>query len=220
MVQEIIKKIEYLSGNYSEYDIFSDWIKACAIGISNTTDIVHGEIWKMREEQYLEIVKKHGKEVMLAFGDMTGMLALELERQMYDVLGTVYMGLGIGNKNTGQFFTPPHISRLVSEVTIESQFSHFDENDQIELNEPSCGGGGMIIAAAETLKNKGINYQRRLSVIAQDLDWKGVYMCYVQLSILGIKAIVVQGDTLKEPYNTPYPKDRVFYTPAKKGMIL
>lgn len=30
MVNEIIKKIEELSGQYSGYEIFSDWIKAVA----------------------------------------------------------------------------------------------------------------------------------------------------------------------------------------------
>ena len=67
--------------------------------------------------------------------------------------------------------------------------------------EPSCGAGGNIIAIAEKLKADGINYQERLCVTCQDLDWKAIYMCYVQLSLYGIPAVVVQGDTLREPFN-------------------
>ena len=59
-----------------------------------------------------------------------------------------------------------------------------------------------------------------LNVVCQDLDWTAVYMCYVQLSLLGVKAIVVQGDTLAEPYKKCYPKERVFYTPAKRGLLI
>lgn len=40
MVQKIIKRIENISGEYSGYEIFSDWIKASAIGISNSVDLI------------------------------------------------------------------------------------------------------------------------------------------------------------------------------------
>lgn len=77
----------------------------------------------------------------------------------------------------------------------------------------------MIIAVAEVMKNQGVNYQKRLHIVAQDLDWNGLYMTYVQLSLLGIKAIVVQGDTLLEPYRKGYDESRVFRTPAEMGVI-
>ena len=79
----------------------------------------------------------------------------------------------------------------------------------------------MIIAEARVLKDRGINPQRCMEVIAQDLDWKGVYMTYVQLSLLGIKATVVQGDTLCEPFDErKYNPERVLYTPARKGLLI
>ena len=77
----------------------------------------------------------------------------------------------------------------------------------------------MIIAAAEILRKRGLNHQRCMEVVAQDLDWKGVYMTYLQLSLLGIK---VQGNTLSEPFTDlrSYPKERVLLTPAQKGMLI
>ena len=78
----------------------------------------------------------------------------------------------------------------------------------------------MIIAAVRILKDRGLNPQRCMYVTAQDLDWKGVYMTFVQLSLLGIKAVVAQGDTLTEPYNRNYPLERVLYTPAQKGLLI
>ena len=74
----------------------------------------------------------------------------------------------------------------------------------------------MIIAAAKVLREKGVDYQKRLRVIAQDLDWKGVYMTYLQLSLLGIRAKVVQGDTLCSPYDQyRTPKNHIMETPAE-----
>ena len=82
-----------------------------------------------------------------------------------------------------------------------------------------AGGGGLILATAKVLCDKGINYQRCLDVVARDLDWNGVYMTYVQLTIIGIKAVVIQGDTLAEPEKN-YNAERFLITPAKIGAIL
>ena len=90
-----------------------------------------------------------------------------------------------------------------------------ESTEPITLSEPSCGGGGMIIATAKVLRDNGINFQRRLRVVAQDLDWKGVYMTYLQLSLLGIQARVVQGDTLCNPYDPERtPRSHILETPA------
>lgn len=217
MINRIIKEIENMSGNYSGYEIFSDWIKATAISISNITDLEHGEVWKKREAQYMEIANKHGAKCMKKFADMIGMLSIALEEDLEDVLGKIYMQAGLGSKQTGQFFTPFHVSYLTAQITISEDVG---EENPLIINEPSSGGGGMIIAAAKVLKDRGLNFQKCIDVTAQDLDWKGVYMTYVQLSLLGIKAVVVQGDTLTEPYGRQYEKGRVLYSPAKKGLLI
>ena len=167
----------------------------------------------------MDILNKHGAERMRVFAEMLGMLAMEVEDNVEDVLGRIYMEAGLGNKNTGQFFTPFHLSYVVAAAGIPEDFSG---ERTFTINEPSSGGGGMIIAAAKVLKERGINYQRCMNVVAQDLDWKGVYMTYVQLSLLGIKAKVVQGNTLSEPFTRvkDYPPERILYTPAEKGVLI
>lgn len=45
-------------------------------------------------------------------------------------------------------------------------------------------------------------------MVCQDLDWTAVYMCYVQLSLFGVKAIVAQGNTLSEPYTANHPNEK------------
>ena len=79
MTEEIAKKITDLSGTYSGYDIFSDWIKSLAISISNSTDLVESEIWKQREAQYMDIVRKHGEKMMHNFCELSGMLIAALD---------------------------------------------------------------------------------------------------------------------------------------------
>ena len=72
----------------------------------------------------------------------------------------------------------------------------------------------IIIAEGDTVLNSD------MEVVAQDLDWNGVFMSYVQFSLLGIDAIVVQGDTLIEPYVNGYPESRVLRTPRNRGVLI
>ena len=216
--KEIIKRIERIAGKYSAYEVFSDWIRCCALAISNSTTLIRlrGKIWEDREKAYMETISRYTSKEAELFPEMLALLTMALEKDMEDVLGEIYMSSGMGSKAAGQFFTPYHLSELCAELTVAEQ----DSTGIYRINEPSCGGGGMIIAKAKSLKNQGINYQRKMQVVAQDLDWKGVYMCYLQLSLLGIPAICVQGDTLTEPYKKGYPPDRVLYTSAKAGVII
>ena len=182
--KEIIERINKLSGSRSPYEVFCDWIKCSAISIQNACQI-HNDLWKKREEQYMQTIRPYG-EHGLEFGDMLGFLTMALENDISDILGQVYMEAELGNKSTGQFFSPFHISRMCAELSLRDQ----DGSQKITLNEPSCGAGGMIIATAAVLKDRNVNYQLCLDVIAQDLDWKAVYMCYVQLSLLGIRRLL------------------------------
>lgn len=216
--KEIIKIINELSGSRSPYDVFCDWVKCMALAIQNSCQLVHNGTWQAREAEYIKTAAQYGND----FNKMVRMCALvaeALEENIYDILGEIYMDSGCGNKNTGQFFTPFHVSCVCAQMSLASA----DGSEKISLNEPSCGGGGMIIAAAKVLKDRGINYQRCMDVVAQDLDWKAVYMCYVQLSLLGIKAVVIQGNTLQNPYAGDLRNTSpacVFRTPMHMGVIL
>lgn len=212
-VKELIKCFESMAGRYSGYELFSDWVKMSALSVCNTCHIIHDSVWKEREQAYLDICRKYKQEELVLFARMLALLIDALEEDMSDVLGEVYMQAGLGSKIAGQFFTPFHLSELCARLCVNMDI--WEGNDVIELHEPSCGGGGMIIAAAKTLRDNGVDFQRRLRVVAQDLDWKGVYMTYLQLSLLGIQAKVVQGDTLCNPYDPERtPRSHILETPA------
>ena len=215
--KEIIKLIRRISGKYSEYEVFTDWIRCGALGISNSITFFRGKVWQDREQMYLDTMRKYTPEEQKMLSEMMGLLALALEDEMTDILGQIYMETGMGSKAAGQFFTPFHLSLVCAELALQEP----DKDGIYTVNEPSSGGGGMIIAAAATLKSNGINFQRKMRVVAQDLDWKGVYMCYLQLSLLGINAVCVQGNTLTEPYvKGKTDPARILYTPAYMGVLL
>lgn len=215
--KEIIKRIRQISGQWSPYQVFTDWVECMALAIQNTC-CLHTGIREKREQQYCSIIKKYSSEEQNLIAEMTGLLSAAMENEISDILGEIYMESGCGNKNTGQFFTPFNVSKICAVLSLIQ--SDFKEDEIIPVNEPSCGAGGMIIALAAVLKDIGINYQKKMRVVAQDLDWKAVYMTYVQLSLYGIDAVVVQGDTLADPYHIQYPPERTFRTPRNMGVLL
>ncbi|NLK76232.1 MAG: N-6 DNA methylase [Clostridiales bacterium] len=223
MKEEIVKMLDGMSGRYNYHTIFQDWVATMAISIQNTCSTIKGkqdEIWKDREKYYMDIMRKYTEEEQKNFAKMLGMLTETFEEgNITDVLGEIYMSKNSGNSKLGQFFTPFHLSELCARMAIEEQLQQY-KNEMIEINEPSTGGGGMMIAAIKVLKERGIDYQRKVHIVAQDLDWNGVYMTYVQLSLLGANATVVQGNTLSEPYSSETPKNRIFLTPMKMGVLL
>lgn len=216
--KEIENIIQSMSGRYAPYNIFSDWIEMCSLSIQNAVTMIHDEIWQSREKTYMDTARRYEEYELEKFAQMFVLLGDALTEDLTDVLGEIYMEMGMGSKYTGQFFTPFHVSELCARMSVN--LVKPEEMTKISLYEPSCGGGGMIIAACKILKDKGINFQKRLDVVAQDLDWKGVYMTYLQLSLIGCKAIVVQGDTLMDPYTKKYPEDRIMRTPAKMGALI
>lgn len=215
--EELIKCIQSMTGEYSAYTIFRDWAEASALAMQNACMLQHDKLWIQREERYKAIMNKH-KGSSEKFSEMLALLAMAFEENVEDVLGDVYMKSGCYSKQLGQFFTPFHLAYLMATAAITD-----DINDDviIPVNEPSVGGGANIIAFAKVIREKGFNPQKILRITAQDLDWLAVYMSYLQFGLLGLDAVVVQGDSLCDPYTMDgYPAERVFMTPARMGVLL
>lgn len=187
MSDKIIKTMQSMIGKYGIYNIFEDWV--CMMAMAYANQVVYSQ---KREEIYRDIMNKYTEPERQKFFEMFAWLIEWAEVQMTDMLGYIYMHLEIGSKAHGQFFTPYNICRLMAKLE--------SFNDEIvTVNEPSCGAGGNIIALAEAMKERGINYQQNLEVVCQDIDTKAVYMTYVQMCLYGIPAIVYQANTLADP---------------------
>ncbi len=99
IVDDLIKSINSLSGKYSPYMIFSDWVEMSALSVCNSFSLIEDTIWKDREQQYLAIAAKYDRKELDTFYDMLGMLALALEEKLSDVLGGVFMQARLGSQS-------------------------------------------------------------------------------------------------------------------------
>ena len=199
-INDIIKLLDKGSYKVGRHELLSDVFQCGAIAVSNKFDKRQS---KKREETYLSIIKKYDKDtqqlITEIFAEISVLLLSQIDMGFDDYLGKLYMLSETSNSKTGQFFTPYHVSKLCAEMSInKSIVNEYIEKDKIlTLNEPSCGAGGMIIAAIDILYNRyRLNYSRNLFVECSDIDQKCVHMTYLQLSLIGVPAIVYQRDTL------------------------
>ena len=201
-VNDFVSAFEETCHGQHPQSVFRDWAEVTALSIANIMDpFQESEEWKNREDQYLAIAKKYRPETINLFSDLLGMLTMMFADHIEDYLGKIYMDLG-GNSKTGQFFTPWHLAKMTA-----APVAGAGEETQL-IKEPSCGSGSMILGMAASLADKGINYQNVMKVTAHDLDSLCVHMCFIQLSLTGIRAKVIQGNTLANE------TIKVWYTPS------
>lgn len=194
-MKELIKEFESLVGRYRKYTVFSDICTIMAITIRNSVD---RHKWQEREDMYLKTIGKYNKKEIEKITKIFAMVTIELEKEPKDVLGSLYMETETGSKELGQFFTPGHVADLLGELVhdTETMRHEIDKRGSIKLMEPAVGGGVTIISYVKKMIKEGFNPQRQLYVHATDIDLTAVHMTYIQLSLLGIPATIIHGNSI------------------------
>jgi N-6 DNA Methylase len=195
-----IQLFNRIAGHRSRHDVFRDFVTMAAISLH--TAVRKSEVL---EKEYLSIIGRYDREAQQAFPVLLGEVVTLLEVEPRDILGQLYMSLDFGNTHTGQFFTPPEISRFMAKLTAGDAFA---AREFVTLSEPACGSGGMVLAFAQEVIALGRNPATSMWVQCQDVDRSVAMMCYVQLALWNIPGVVIVGNTLA------YEVREAFYTPA------
>jgi type I restriction-modification system DNA methylase subunit len=119
-IQGVIKKFEYFRYKHGMLSVFTDALAMWAFALSNKFDLAAAE---RREKQYLEIAKRYSTDELKVLADIFVDVFILLsgcavDGVFDDYLGHLYMSMEIGNKKSGQFFTPYHISRMMAEMVV------------------------------------------------------------------------------------------------------
>lgn len=212
----IAKSFEGLCGRHSRWEVWADWITMSACSISCAVDATHREA---REKLYQTARAKYTEAELQVMAEMLGMVVAALdENPDQDLLGEIFMTLGLGNEHNGQFFTPYNVCRAMSELTIGDVAAQVEAQGWISAADPACGAGALLVAFANECRRPGheVNYQTSVLFVAQDIDYIVGLMCYIQLSLLGCAGYVVIGDSLAHP-STAY--DRRGLIPRDEGNV-
>ena len=190
-LERAIRQVAY---GHHTFTIFRHFVELSAITLSNVTDPLNKAA---REAQYLAIVKQYKPSQFQQFPLLLGLLAMCLEHEPTDVLGSLYHRLELHNEQTGQFFTSYPVCLAMAKMLVHDAKHLVLKQEFIRAQEPCVGSGAMVIALAQALREEGINYQQCLHVTAIDLDIVAVHMAYVQCTLLHIPAMIAHGDTLR-----------------------
>ncbi|WP_158652706.1 N-6 DNA methylase [Vibrio campbellii] len=187
---------------HHRYKVWNDFVLMSGIAIHNAIPSQHNEDL---EKHYMNVVGQYKSEDVWNIKELFHMLVDLCAHSIDDHLGKLYMELEISNSHMGQYFTPFNLSVLASKLTFDEK--EIKSRGYVTMHEPSIGSGGMVLALAKVMSEKGHNYQRSLYAHGIDLDPTAAWMCYLQLSLYGIPAEVNIGNTLTLSLN------RKMYTP-------
>lgn len=217
--RKAIGLLESLVGKFTMWQIWQDFITMAAIAINNTTP--HEQRYT-REKAYLACVSQYTAKDLSIFSEVLSFVIEGLnDNPEQDFLGELFMGLNLGSDRHGQFFTPYDIGKLMAKINADSLMKEKVKRESwINVVDPACGAGALLVAYANAMKINGINYQQSALFVGQDIDQLAGKMCYIQLSLLGCAGYVVIQDTLSNPvicqgdkYLLPKDNGNIWYTP-------
>lgn len=195
--KEFIKVFQELCYSRSSWQVWADLMAAMACTLANSVDRTLPR-HTAREKEYAECIDRLGGVEKPAKCFAIVVEALEHNPDQ-DFLGKLYMSLELGNHWKGQFFTPYNVCECMDGITINDNMQALEKQEWISVNDPACGAGATLIAAANIFRRKKINYQTQVLFTANDIDRVVAQMCYIQLSLLGCAGWVAVANTISNP---------------------
>lgn len=203
--QTFIDLFNSIAHHKHRYEVFKDFIFLSMIELHNSIFTAENKDQAL-EQEYIAIVGKYSAEEFQKFVQLLDNLIDLLQVEPTDVIGGLYMELELTNLKNGQFFSPPEISKFMAKILAGDALKNMEDTHKpfIMLSEPACGAGGMVLAFASEMMRQGVNPAYKLFVQCIDIDRLAAFMCYLQLSLWGIPAQIIIGDTLTGEYRESY----------------
>ena len=155
------------------------------------------------EDEYLKTIEKHkegvkGKRGVDLLAQMFGNLVDVTDRTRADILGDLFQGaITYGEK--GQFLTPEPICQMMAAMNLPDEKT--DLEGRRSVNDPCCGSGRMLLAAAEIQPN--------WHFVGQDVDLRCTQMTAINLALRNHYGHVVHGNSLSNTTDLIYETGRV-----------
>jgi hypothetical protein len=191
----VFKQLEEVSqrSGISRGQAFEDFLQVtvCALG------------HPLMEDEYLQTIERHkegtkGKRGVDVLARMFGNLVDVTDKTRADILGDLFQGsITYGEK--GQFLTPEPICQMMAQMNLPEEKTELDGRRSV--NDPCCGSGRMLLAAAEIQPN--------WHFVGQDVDLRCVRMTAINLAMRNHYGHAVHGNSLTNTTDLIYETGRV-----------
>lgn len=202
----LLRLSDVTHGRISNAQTFSDFLAYAALRLSTRTDPVH---YKERAEQLQRLGSNYKEPELQEFLSALTVICETVKHNVdvgdwADLFADAYMDVRARNENLKQDFTPKGVAALMSRLAFLDNCS-LPENGYFTLSDHACGSGTLLLNSAEHLNLLGFNPSSQLVIQAVDLDIRCVHMAYLNLSLYGIPAVVIRGNTITvEEYDRWY----------------
>tara|TARA_R110002049_G_scaffold4601_5_gene32534 strand:+ start:740827 stop:741636 length:810 start_codon:yes stop_codon:yes gene_type:complete len=193
--QPLFKQLEEVSqrSGISRGQAFEDFLHVTVCALGNP----------LMEEEYLQTIEKHkagetGKRGVDLLARMFGNLVNVTDKTRADILGDLFQGaITYGEK--GQFLTPEPICKMMAAMNLPQE--KMDLDGRRSVNDPCCGSGRMLLAAAEIQPN--------WHFVGQDVDLRCVRMTAINLALRNHYGHVIHGNSLSNTSGQIYETGRI-----------
>ena len=200
-----LKQLRSLSHSRSLHRLFSDWLEIAAIAMHQlpyiSGELEKGDKFEQLEAQYMERIQPYSQDELTVFSELLSLIMVAYHNGFGDLLGELAGEENLLNKRSGQFFTPYHLCRAIAKMSfgdVEAQVKA--KGGILTVCDPAVGGGALVIASAEEVASQGIDPRAHLQFDCTDISRDAFNMAYIQLSALGLQAVVRHGNTLSNEY--------------------
>ncbi|ECA5828808.1 DUF1738 domain-containing protein [Salmonella enterica subsp. enterica serovar Newport] len=192
-IREFVSLFNSIAPQENRWQVFSDFAHMAAAALYNA---IHRD--PTVEADYLRRVKRYSKEDAIRMSGLLAAVTNGLEFSPTDFLGQLLMTLELGNQYLGQYFTPYSLSYTMARLNMADRLPELKNGSReyITVCDPACGAGGMIVATAEAMLEAGYNPQKQMLAYCTDIDPLAAMLCYIQLTLMHIPAVVSIGNSL------------------------
>ncbi|WP_205954811.1 MULTISPECIES: N-6 DNA methylase [Pantoea] len=201
--KQFVSVFRHTARHLRRWDVFSDFITLAASELDLATIRAPESMERCRK-----ICGRYRPEDIQDLHRLFSLMVSALEAKFHDFLGAIFMELELGDGRQGQYFTPYSVQSLMARMLMPGVQEAVKREGLFTLSEPTCGAGGMVVAVAECMLEAGLNPSEQMFVNCIDIDPVAADMAFIQLSLLGIPAEVITGNTLTMQFS------RVRYTPV------
>lgn len=198
---------EWARFKHHQRSLFGDIVEMWAIALLNGF-MPKDAAWLNREKRFSAFRAMLNDDGYDLTTRLFSQLALVSQQSRGDWLGELYHQFEANSKSAGQFFTPYSVSSMMARMTFtkDTVDKAIDKQGYVTMQEPACGAGGMVIAAAEAIEALGYDPKQVLRVHALDIDRIPINMTLVQTSLQGVPCYVEQANSFD-----PTSGDRINY---------
>lgn len=197
---DFINTLKNIDQTKSLCEVFQDFVFFSAAFFRNSVGQLDSLYMDMNiENEYIQRMKRYeSPKSKNGFGELLALLIeMHSTKQLpYDVLGSIYMELEIGNQHIGQYYTPSALCDVMADLALKNFPSIIEKQGFVTVSDPACGSGATLLSCVKVFIENKYRVENTLYIEATDIDRHAALMCYVQLTLWAVPCKIYVGNSL------------------------